>query len=388
MTRKTAALEKQLAILREDLQVAIEIELTTIAPYLSALYSIADGANREAQANIRAVVMQEMLHMTLAANVLNAVGGRPQVGRPPHVPGYPTNLPGHKPGFSVGLTRFSPKQIDVFCAIEAPPRTLRIPPYLLDPRRTHEAQRKCPPVPPHRPKRYTSIAQFYGAVAGRLHWLVCRLGSDQVFTGNPARQVHPEHYYGADGAVIVVRDLKHAVAALARIVHEGEGAQHTVWDGDHELAVPDAPAHYFLFDEIRKGRRYRKRDAPGHPTGPVFRVDWHAVHPMRPNPRRSEYARRFPEIYRKLAAFDAAYLGLLGRIHTAYNGQPDELRAAVAEMYALRDRAIELMRIPDPLAPGSTVGPSFGSIVRPARPRRRSRPGGVKRRTLVSPRRR
>jgi hypothetical protein len=384
MTRKTKALERQLEILREELQVAIDIELTTIAPYLSALYSIAGGANREAQANIRAVVMQEMLHMTLAANVLNAVGGRPRVGKPPHVPGYPTNLPWHKAGFSVELKRFSPEQIDVFCAIEAPARMdpLRARPYLLDPKRIREAQRKCPRTPPPEPKGYRSIAQVYAALAGRLHWLVCRLGPEQVFTGEPARQVHPEHYYGADGAVIVVRDLKHAVTALARIVHEGEGAQHKIWDGDHELAVPDAPAHYYLLDEIRKGRHYRKGDAPNHPSGPAFRIDWHAVHPMRPNPRRSEYARRFPEIHRKLAAFDAAYLGLLGRIDAAYNGQPGELRAAVAQMYALRDRAIELMRIPDPFAPGSTVGPSFGSIVPPTRRH------GVKRRTPVSRRRR
>lgn len=385
MTRRTAAMEGQLEILRGELQVAIDIELTTIAPYLSALYSIADGANREAQANIRAVVMQEMLHMTLAANVLNAVGGRPRVGKPPHVPGYPTEFRWHKPAFSVELTRFCPEQIDVFCAVEAPAHTdpLRARPYLLDPKRIREAQRKCPRTPPHKPKGYRSIAQVYAELAGRLHWLVCRLGPEQVFTGEAARQVHPEHYYGADGAVIVVRDLKDAVKALARIVHEGEGAQHRIWDGDHELAVPDAPAHYYLFDEIRKGRHYRKGDAPGHPRGPAFRVDWRAVHPMRPNPNRSEYARRFPEIHRKLAAFDTAYLGLLGRIDAAYNGQPGELRAAVAQMYALRDGAVELMRIPDPLAPGSTVGPSFGSIGPPARPRgasRRRAPGPSRRR--------
>jgi len=43
-------------------------------------------------------------------------------------------------------------------------------------------------------------------------------------------------------------------------VHEGEGAQHTVWDGDHELAVPDAPAHYYLFDEIRSEFRVPVRN--------------------------------------------------------------------------------------------------------------------------------
>ena len=48
------------------LQGAIELEHSTIPPYLSALYSIKKGANREAAAIIRSVVIEEMLHMTIA----------------------------------------------------------------------------------------------------------------------------------------------------------------------------------------------------------------------------------------------------------------------------------------------------------------------------------
>ena len=68
----------------------------------------------------REVSMQEMLHMVLAANVLNAVGGKPNVADPEFVPGYPTNLPWHAPGFRVGLERFSRSQLEVFAQIEAP----------------------------------------------------------------------------------------------------------------------------------------------------------------------------------------------------------------------------------------------------------------------------
>ena len=59
------------------LQTAIEVEHSTIPAYLCALYSIKDGTNQEAAQIIKSVVLEEMLHMILAANVLNAIGGHP-----------------------------------------------------------------------------------------------------------------------------------------------------------------------------------------------------------------------------------------------------------------------------------------------------------------------
>ncbi|MBI4473414.1 MAG: hypothetical protein HY646_12155, partial [Acidobacteria bacterium] len=67
-----------IASLRRHLQIAIELEAATIPPYLCALYSTPDGQNRHASGIIRSVVVEEMLHIALAANVLNAIGGHPQ----------------------------------------------------------------------------------------------------------------------------------------------------------------------------------------------------------------------------------------------------------------------------------------------------------------------
>ena len=53
--------------LRTHLQWAIELEHSTIPPYLCALYSIKTGHNREATEAITSVFIEEMLHMTLAA---------------------------------------------------------------------------------------------------------------------------------------------------------------------------------------------------------------------------------------------------------------------------------------------------------------------------------
>eukprot|EP01047_Picozoa_sp_COSAG01_P032637 COSAG01_NODE_2368_length_7814_cov_83.159819_5_plen_189_part_00 len=60
-----------LPFLRQLLQQAIEVEHSTIPLYLTALYSIVDSGSFAAQA-VRGVVIEEMLHMTAAANVLNA----------------------------------------------------------------------------------------------------------------------------------------------------------------------------------------------------------------------------------------------------------------------------------------------------------------------------
>jgi hypothetical protein len=79
--------------LREHLQWAVELEHSTIPPYLCALYSIEPGRNVEATEVVSSVLVEEMLHLTLAANLLDAVGGRPRLAIPKMMPGYPRPLP-------------------------------------------------------------------------------------------------------------------------------------------------------------------------------------------------------------------------------------------------------------------------------------------------------
>src|SRR3954452_9112428 len=79
--------------LREHLQWAIELEHATIPPYMCALYSLDAVRNPAAAEVLTSVFMEEMLHLTLAANLLNAVGGQPVLDAPHLLPGYPTRLP-------------------------------------------------------------------------------------------------------------------------------------------------------------------------------------------------------------------------------------------------------------------------------------------------------
>ncbi|MFM6195333.1 MAG: ferritin-like domain-containing protein, partial [Planktothrix sp.] len=55
--------------LRYYLKEAMKLEHATIPPYITALYSLKPGTNLEAFHIIRQVAVEEMLHLTLVANV-------------------------------------------------------------------------------------------------------------------------------------------------------------------------------------------------------------------------------------------------------------------------------------------------------------------------------
>jgi hypothetical protein len=321
--------------LREHLQIAIELEHSTIPPYLCALYSIEEGANPEAAKAIRGVVMEEMLHMTLAANVLIAVGGRPRIDKPDFVPQYPTRLPHSDGAFQVNLEKFSRCSIETFLKIEKP------------------AGKHAPPQSDH----YTTIGQFYGAIKEGLKHVCGK--TRKVFTGNPKHQITGEYYYGGGGKVFAVTDLKSALAALELIVEQGEGTPKSISDGDCKVCgQSDEPAHYFRFNEIYLGRHYTKKDTPNSgPTGSALHVDWDAVHNMLPNPRPTDYPTGTP-LRVKAEAFDRAYTALLKLLHRAFNGRPQLLIEAVPVMYSLKYKAVELMKIPSGCG-DQTAGPSF-----------------------------
>eukprot|EP00058_Branchiostoma_floridae_P011442 XP_002596930.1 hypothetical protein BRAFLDRAFT_76430 [Branchiostoma floridae] len=120
--RKVGTTTHTVEELKRALQLALQIELATIPPYLSALFSIKDGNNRKVAAIIRSVVIEEMKHMSLVSNLLNAIGGSPVLNHSSVVPSYPAPLPGGaNPGLVVTLARCSLNQIEtVFKGIERP----------------------------------------------------------------------------------------------------------------------------------------------------------------------------------------------------------------------------------------------------------------------------
>ncbi len=74
------------------LQNAVELEHSTIPPYLTAMLSLRTGANMQIAQQIRGIVIQEMLHMAIAANILIAIGGSPAINKRDFIPKYPGPL--------------------------------------------------------------------------------------------------------------------------------------------------------------------------------------------------------------------------------------------------------------------------------------------------------
>ena len=111
-------------------------------PYLCALYSLDRDRNPEVAKIVCSVFVEEMLHMTLAANLLNAVGGRPRIDTPQMLAPYPRSLPHADGSFEVSLLPFGPEALELFLKIEQP---------------------SAPDADPES-DRYETIGQFYDAI--------------------------------------------------------------------------------------------------------------------------------------------------------------------------------------------------------------------------------
>lgn len=331
--------EAQLELLHQHFQWALEIEHSTIPPYLCALYSIKDGHNSQSAQIIKSVVLEEMLHMTLVSNVLNAIGGHPSCSYKEFVPKYPTGLPHSNNSFQVQLEKFSKPAIKTFRRIELPEKHKEL-----------GIQFAITEIP-----KYDTIGEFYQALALELKE-VAAMGD--IFTGDYSRQITPDHYYGGGGEAIPVTDLDSAMKALEEIVGQGEGVDGGILDNDQAFGQFDELAHYFRFDEIYKERKYTESDSPkSGPTGAELKVDWDQVYPMQLNPKMADYPKG-SELWNKTYEFNRTYMALLKELDNAMNGEPQRLLQAVTGMYDLKYKAIELMKIP--FGNGEmTAGPSF-----------------------------
>ncbi|MFI0451978.1 ferritin-like domain-containing protein [Actinomadura sp. 6N118] len=346
--------------LREHLQWAIELEHATLPPYLCALYSLDPERNPDAVEAVTGVFIEEMLHLTLAANLLNAVGGRPRLDTPRMLPSHPRRLPHADASLHLSLLPFGDEALEMFLRLERP----------------------APPGAPPEGDGYETIGQFYDAIADGLRRLCDQFGEREIFRGDPARQIHTGHFRNTTGQMIAVTDLSSALAALEEIVEEGEGTSRgVVWDGDRSVHHPDREqvAHYYRFQELRAGRRYRRGDTPqSGPTGEAIGVDPAGVLPMRPNPRLADHAEG-DAIRAAQEKFNHTYCIILHLLEHVFNGSPKLLPVAIATMYQLKARAQALMRMPD--GEGATAGPTFEYVP----PEHRRWTAGDRQRIIVLP---
>ncbi|HJQ38802.1 MAG TPA: ferritin-like protein [Thermoanaerobaculia bacterium] len=318
--------------LHDLLQRAIELEHATIPPYLTAAYSLKGSTNATIRDLIRNIATEEMLHMAIVANVLNAIGGRPQIDTPEFIPKYPAPLPmSVGGGLIVGLRKFSKDLVyDVFMKIEG----------ALDPKEFPFTLKKVAAP------SFATIGQFYAAIITKIEEL-----GDDIFTGEPARQVIVDAGFPSE-QLFPITNVKTAVQALKRVVTEGEGTPESPLDDENE------PAHYYGFEQIYRGKflvpdpehgfAFNGDDIP-------FKAD--DVWDLPDNPKVADYAEG-SAARRSVEAFNKVYSDMLRSLQRTFDGAPNEIGTAISFMTLLKRTARTVVATPDPET-GKQLGLTF-----------------------------
>ena len=322
------------------LQTAIALEHATIPAYLTALYSIKPGANGEVAALIRSVVIEEMLHMALACNLLISIGGSPAIGMPGFIPDYPGALPGGlRPDLTVTLKRATLEHIrDCFMSIEMPEEMLK------------ERMRRLHPNHRQAPTALYTIGWFYDQIATSLSTLSgIPVEDGGIAFGHSDRQLAE---WNGPGTLKVIGCLQDALAAIEEIKSQGEGSGTSPLDEDAEFA------HFYKFSEIVEGRRLVRAHGGWAYTGPVIPFDPDGVYPMIDDPSQVNYPAGSRAALLS-AEFAETYQALLRALNATFNGNPGNIDTAIGTMYSLALIADQLMQTPSGLTPGTHAGPQF-----------------------------
>ena len=357
----------RLAKVQQKLQKAVELEFATIPPYLTAWFSIPRGTNPEASSIIRSVFMEEMLHMVLAANLLNSIGGKVQLNQHT-IPQYPLLLDFEGKvfrdrDFVVNLEKLSPASLCTFMKIELPAGwhwQKNAPKICLKCDKEKENSEETFDV-----SGYT-IGSFYQEIENDLEVLVKEAHGDEskVFIGSEKEQIDINYYWGGGGKPVKVTDLASAKEAISVIVEQGEGSDHghSVLDGDHEFFKQrEEVAHFYRFREILAKRYYKPNDNPDKPpTGKKFKVSYKKVSPIKTNCTSIDFLYT-PALDRLNKAFNQKYTLMLKQMEEGLNGNPPQLYSAIMNgMHALAPIAYEMAEIPIYNNPdGETGAPSF-----------------------------
>ena len=322
---------------KADLQKALEVELFTLPPYLTALYSIHENTNLEGQHIIQSVAMEEMLHIILVANVMNAIGAKPclYTGVDKHY--YPAKIPHIATKHDlVELLPFSIAAITKFMDIEEP---------------DFDASKDPNPDYPD------TIGEFYEGIKRALIRLCPDISTEKkVFSGKPSLQIGPDHhYYGAGGKTIVVHNLATALEALEEIAEQGEGRKDVsnLSGNKAKFGQPKEPAHYYRFQQLIAERKFvEDGNIDLGPKGQKIEIDYNRVFPMQSNPTSKNVPKK------AAIAFEHCYSRLLENLEGGLNGKNEALSAAIIDMHALRHHVVNLMRTPK-INSSKTLGAPF-----------------------------
>ena len=336
---------------------AATLEHMVMCQYLFASFSLKRGTEEGLTASqfeavnrwdqtISSVAVQEMLHLSLANNLLTAIGGAPYLKHP----NFPQRAKYFPSGVQMILMPFGDKALRHFLYLERPEgMILKDAPGF----EVHSA-----PVPATvgdeivpEEQSYTTVGHLYRGIEEGIKYLAKKIGEKQLFIGPETAQATQEYFGWKE--LVTVRDLSSAVEAIETIVVEGEGARGN-WEEAHYGKF------YKTFQEFHEFKKNDPHFDPARPVVPAYSVPPSDVenYEMITDPVTCEVAELFNASYEIL-------LQLLSRffLHT------DTTRA---ELKALSDTAIDSMfNVIEPLGrlvttlpvgknqPGKTAGPCF-----------------------------
>lgn len=306
--------------LHDHLELAIQIELATIPPYLYAMYSIED-LDSEPALLLRSIVTEEMLHAALVTNLLLATGGTPDYSSTRYMTRFPAELPHHVPPLRIDLEPCSNDLIErVFMRIEQP-----------------EAREA-----PAQPDQFETLGQFYHALEIGLQSLA---DSADIF-GSPqtsAQLSDPQFYQPVEldaedsGGLVQVEDLESAVSAIEIIIHQGEGLSDEMWaDPSHQELT-----HYHKLLQISEG---------SSPLGTVRSV------------QRNPSTKQFPTALQPVAdLFNAVFRSLFLVLDRLFDSRSNQGRGVGVLYLLMADVLSQLARflVEQPIGNGKFASPTF-----------------------------
>ena len=341
---------------------AAELEHGIMCSYLFAAFSmkrdVKEGISEEQlpilrrwRGTIMQIAIQEMVHMSLACNLLTAVGGAPHLRRP-NLPSSPRAYPS---SFKLELAPFCRESLESFVFLERPEDQMPDP-------TGDDASLGLPILSSGNlsdifssERQYQTVGHLYRGIEDGLNYLTQKHGEDQLVLGPPRAQI-ADSFFNLPG-LIPVTDLSSAITAIEGIVEQGEGARSNNVDSHYGRFVA-------MRDEYDLLQRDDRKFVPGRPVIrnpysmlPNDIVDTSAVN-LIDDPLSIDICNLFDGSYELL-------MQLLGRL-LLYTGESESELTKISDisvglmMDVIGPLGDALTTLPaGPSHPGKMAGPSF-----------------------------
>jgi hypothetical protein len=336
---------------------ASELEQGILCEYLFALYSLKrdprDGLSGEQLDQVTRwgrtlaeIAVQEMLHLTLATNLLTAVGATPHL----HRPNFPIRCQWYPPDVQIALVPFGETALRHFLYLERPDHIDLTDAALFSVVCECRPLTTTPATLMAEPQEYSTVGHLYRSIGHGFEQLVERYGEAEVFIGPPEAQATRELLGWSE--LVAVTDLASARAAIATIVEQGEGA-----DGDWRQAHFGRLAG--ILEEYLAATRADPSFAPARPARPAY--------VRRPPDQPMGIVISDPLTAQVADLFDAAHQTLLAALSRLFLHDETEQEVATLAGVAiglmaavLRPLGSVLTTLPlGPDHPGELAGPAF-----------------------------